>query len=124
DTSGNADANLVEVSATTAASADVKAPTFGGLASATASSRTSLALAWADASDDFSLPADITYDVYVATAAGAEVFTSTTRFIKGATSYTVTGLTANTTYFVVVRAKDEAGNEEKNVIEKSAKTLP
>ena len=124
DKSGNADGNVAEVSATTASSADTKAPAFGGLVSATASGRTTLALAWAEAADDYSAPANITYDVYVATSAGGEIFTSTTRTIKGATSYSVTGLTPNTTYYIVVRAKDEAGNEDVNVLEKSAKTLP
>jgi hypothetical protein len=124
DTSGNEETNIVEVSATTAASADTKPPVFGGVASATAASRTSLSLAWADAADDYSPAANITYNVYVATSAGAEVFTSTTRTTVGKTSYTVTGLTAGTTYYVVVRAMDEALNEEKNVIEKSATTLP
>ena len=124
DKSGNEDANLTEVSATTAGSADVKAPTFGGLVSATASGKTTLALAWVEAADDFSPPANITYNVYVATSAGAESFTSTTRKVVGKGTYTVTGLVAGTTYYVVVRAEDEAGNEEKNVTEKSAATLP
>jgi hypothetical protein len=124
DKSGNEDANIVERSAKTAASPDIKAPTFGGVVTASAASKTSIELAWAEASDDYSLPANITYEIYVSTTPGAEDFGSTARTIKGGTKYTVTSLAANTTYYFVVRARDEAGNVETNTIEKTAKTLP
>ena len=36
---------------------------------------------------------------------------------------TLTGLTPNTTYYFVVRARDEAGNRDNNSVEQSAATL-
>lgn len=124
DGSGNEEKNGEERFATTAISADVTAPSFGGLASAVTSGKTTLDLAWSEAADDYSPAPNIVYDVYVSTTAGGEDFTTTARMPKGTSHYTVTGLTANTTYYCVVRARDEAGNRDTNKIEKFAKTLP
>jgi chitinase len=124
DTAGNEDANVVEKSCTTAVSSDVTPPSFPGVVSVSPSSRTTLDLAWPEAIDDFSAPSNITYEIFVATTAGGEDFTTTTRTVVGATKYTVTGLKAATTYYVVVRARDEGGNTDLNKNEKSATTLP
>lgn len=125
DTSGNEDGNLVEKNVTTAASADVTPPTFGGLVTAAPTSRTTVDLAWADAVDDYTPSTAIEYDVYVATASGAEDYTKVSPpMVVGKTTITITGLLPATTYYFVVRAKDAAGNQELNTIERSAVTLP
>src|SRR5205823_3170885 len=40
----------------------------------------------------------------------------------GATSYSITGLVPASTYYVVVRAKDQTGNVDANTVERSATT--
>jgi hypothetical protein len=124
DSSGNEESNTVEQCTITAASADTTPPVFSGVAAASAGGSTSINLAWAPAADDYTPPAAIVYDVYMASSAGAETFSTPTKSVTGTTSTSVTGLTPNTTYYFVVRAKDAAGNEDANKSEKSAKTLP
>jgi hypothetical protein len=124
DEAGNIDSNTVEMSARTLAPPDVTAPVFGGLVSATASSPTSIDLQWNPASDNRSAPSAIVYLVYMSATSGGQNFAvpsfTTT---AGATSFSVPGLTPNTTYYFVVRARDEAGNMDANTVEKSATTL-
>lgn len=124
DEAGNIDANNVEMPARTLTPPDVTPPTFGGLVSATAASSTSMSLQWNSASDNRSAPAAIVYLVYMSTTSGGENF-AVPSFITtaGASSFSVPGLTPNTTYYFVVRARDEAGNIDTNTVEKSAKTL-
>ena len=84
---------------------------------------TRLSLSWTAATDDNTASSALTYNVYLATASGAQNFAvpdATTT--AGATSYVVTGLTATTTYFVVVRAEDNAMNEDNNLLEFSLST--
>jgi len=124
DEAGNVDSNTVEYLATTLTPADVILPTFGGLLTATAAASTlEIDLGWTDASDDTSLPADIVYLVYISTISGGQNFAvpdfTTT---AGLTSYTVTGLQSATEYFIVVKARDEAGNVDTNTTELSATT--
>jgi hypothetical protein len=122
DEAGNVDGNTVEVSAKTPAISDTQAPTFAGLTSATAAS-TDLTLSWSAATDNVSAAADLVYQIHQATAAGAEVFnTPTYTTAPGATSYKLTGLAPNTTYYFVARARDAAGNVDSNTVERSAKT--
>src|SRR5262249_8539733 len=103
---------------------DTQAPTFAGLVSATASSATSISLAWVAATDNVSSSAQIVYDVYQATVTNGEVFTTASyTTAAGATGYSVTGLTPNKSYSFVVRARDQAGNDDTNTTEKTAKTL-
>jgi len=123
DEAGNIDANNVEMSARTLAPPDVTAPAFDGLDSATAVSPTEINLQWNPASDNRSAPSAIVYLVYMSATSGGQNFAvpsfTTT---AGATSFSVPGLTPNTTYYFVVRAKDEAGNIDTNTVEKSATT--
>jgi hypothetical protein len=124
DTSGNVDTNTVEKSATTAASPDVTPPTFAGLSSAIATTDQSIDLSWTAATDDYSQPADIVYDIFVAGAAGGEAYASPSfTTVAGATNFTVTGLLPLTKSYFVVRARDVVGNQNKNTVEKSATTL-
>ncbi|MFO0579080.1 MAG: fibronectin type III domain-containing protein [Polyangia bacterium] len=122
DEAGNIDGNTVEVSAKTPAISDTQAPTFAGLTSATATS-TDITLSWSAASDNVSAAADLVYSIYQATAAGTQMYsTPTYTTAPGVTSYKISGLLPNTTYYFVVRARDAAGNIDANTVERSAKT--
>lgn len=81
----------------TAGTADTTAPTAPTL-SASGTTSTSTSLSWSGATDNVSVTG---YDVYQGTTLIASVTT---------TSYTVTGLSASTTYSFTVKAKDAAGN--------------
>lgn len=123
DAAGNVDSNKVEVSATTPAISDTQAPTFAGLASATAASN-GITLSWNAASDNVSAANQIVYLVYQAATAGGESYaTPSYTTAPGATSYVVSSLNPNTTYYFVVRAQDTAGNIAVNTTEQSAKTV-
>ena len=94
------------------------APTFAGITSVGPASSTSLQVTWAPASDPVTPTLSIVYDVYVGTAAGGENFAApTVTSPPGATSVNVQGLVSGTTYYVVVRAKNQAGVEDKNDVE-------
>jgi hypothetical protein len=125
DTSGNEDANIIQVSATTGPAAVVSPPTFAGATSATATSDSTIVLSWAAATDSNTPSADIAYDVYEAVASGAEEYGSGPEFTTplGATTFAVTGLQPLETVYFVVRARDLEGNEDTNTVEVSAKTL-
>lgn len=104
---------------------DAAAPSFNGLLSAMPVSATQIDLAWSPASDNLSSPANISYQIYMATTAGGQNFTlpgfSTS---AGSTGFSVTGLLPDTSYFFVVRAIDAGGNQDTNIIERTATTLP
>lgn len=121
DEAGNIDTNTKEVSATTPADKDTQPPKFAGIES-TSVSGTRATLRWTAATDNMSMPSQIVYLIYQADKAGAEMFgTPSYTSQPGATSYDVSGLTAGSTYYFVVRAKDAAGNIDTNTVEKSAK---
>ena len=103
---------------------DPLAPVFSGLTSITGIASTSLTLSWAAASDNITPQGNIQYLIYMATTPGGQNFSAPTfTATAGATSYNVTGLNPLTTYYFVVRAKDEKGNIDSNTVEKSATTL-
>lgn len=125
DSAGNEDANLVELSAKTAASADITPPVFAGLTAATGTSATTINLTWTSATDDFSPKDGIFYDIYAATSPGAYDFKSpAASTLGGATSFIMKGLLPKQTVYYVVRARDEAGNQDKNSIERVGQSLP
>lgn len=122
DEAGNTEQNRVEREARTD-TADVRAPTFAGATSARGMSDTQLEVEWAAASDDVSAPGAIRYRIYLATAAGGQSFAlPTVETSPGALRATLGGLAADTTYYAVVRAVDEAGREDQNTREVSART--
>ena len=122
DEAGNLDQNTVQQGARTD-SADLAAPTFAGAVAARGMSDTQLEVEWAAAADDVSAPGAIRYRIYLATAAGGQDFTQpTVTTSAGALRATLGGLQADTAYFVVVRAVDEAGREDQNAVEVGGRT--
>jgi len=104
------------------ATLDVTPPSFGGATSATPALG-EIALKWNAASDDRSAATSLVYQIFQAGAAMGENYaTPTLTTAAGVTMHKVTGLTANTKYYFVVRAKDEAGNVDKNTTEVTATT--
>ncbi len=125
DVAGNSDSNTVEVTALTGGTTDTAAPVFGGVVSVTSTSPSTLDVTWKKAADNQTLDSDIVYDVFVADSAGTENFsTPTLTSAPGVLSATVMGLSPSSTHYVVVRARDQAGNSDANTTEASATTLP
>jgi hypothetical protein len=123
DEAGNEDDNTVEVSATTGA--NPIPPTFAGISSFTGDSEARTAtLTWLPATDVATPASGILYDVYESTTMGGEDFTKppAATSMPGATSIMLTGLPANATIYFVVRARDEDGNRDSNVVEYSLTT--
>jgi hypothetical protein len=121
DLSNNEDTNTFERTATTPV--DMTPPTFAGLTMVTNVEATTAQLNWAAATDPQTDQADMLYDVYQATTAGGENFaTPSATSAPGATSINLSGLPSSTTLYWVVRARDEAGNEDTNTVELSATT--
>ncbi len=117
DAAGNEDANTTEI--TTFLTPPNTPPNFQGLSSAVPNVPLSAVdLSWSPAQDDVSSPANIVYLIYMSTEKGGEKYYVTTE--AGATSYRVPNLPLGTTYFFVVRAKDEAENIDSNNVERSA----
>ena len=110
---GGDSADSVEVSATTLPEAP-GAPS--GLA-ATTVSQTQINLSWTDNSSN-----EDNFIVGRSTTAGGS-YADIATLGAGVTSFNDTGLTANTTYYYVVRTKN-AGGESANSAEASATTLP
>ena len=105
-------------------SADKVPPSFAGLSSATAVHDTRLFLEWAPGNDARTPASQLVYHIYLATAPGAQDFlnpTATTGL--GEVVFLLDGLAAGTTYYIVVRAEDLAGNEDSNGVEVAATTL-
>jgi predicted GH43/DUF377 family glycosyl hydrolase len=126
DSAGNEDTNLIEKSALPTTPVDDTAPNFGGLQFAIdAGTGGTVTLNWQTATDpdtvhsnsDPSLP--INYDVFYSTTSGGQDFISPNATTTALT-IDVTGLTDGVLYYFVVRARDSAGNQESNIVERSA----
>jgi hypothetical protein len=95
-------------------------PTFAGVTSVAPASATSLQVTWDSATDRGTPASEIVYDLYVATSAGGESFaTPTLTSPPGVASADVGGLVTGSTYYVVVRARDQADGEDENTVEMS-----
>ncbi|MBI2891824.1 MAG: hypothetical protein HYY13_13705 [Nitrospirae bacterium] len=103
---------------------DGTAPTFSGATTAGAVSSTQINLTWSAATDSVTSAANMVYQIcWSTTYTGcASSFTATYTTSAGAVSYSATPLSVGTRYFFVIRARDEAGNVDTNVVEKSAYT--
>lgn len=111
---------------------DHSPPKFAGLKSATTcvpgpiggGRTTSYHLAWDPASDDVTPPSEIVYDVYQATSPGGEDFSVPTYTTPpGATSFDTPQLQTDKYFYFVVRARDQAGNEDSNTVERQGQNL-
>lgn len=102
-------------------------PTFAGLQSATTcptvtkkvapKSRT-YSLKWSPATDPVTPSSKIVYDIYYSATSGGENYsTPSWKTLPGATSYTVQISGFGAAYFVV-RARDQAGHEDHNTVER------
>jgi len=98
DAAGNVSVASSTVSTTTLAAADTQVPTAPTSLSASSIAQTTLTLGWTASTDNVGVTG---YDVYK----NGTLLTSVTT-----TTYSVTGLTAGTTYTFYVKAKDAAGN--------------
>jgi hypothetical protein len=125
-------ASFLACAATYGASRDRVPPTFAGLKSAVTcipgpvgGDRTSsFHLAWPAAKDNVTPATRIVYDIYQARSPGAETFsraTYTTR--RGATQFATPPLSSTETYYFVVRARDAAGNRDRNRRERPGRNL-
>lgn len=122
DENGHRDGNTAEKSAKT--SDDATAPTFGGIDAITfdAVGRTAK-LTWLAATDDRTTPANMVYAVYQRTGVEPYDFERPIQ-VTAANALTVDipSLKSNTSYAWVVRARDEAFNEDANLQEKGGTT--
>ena len=81
-------------------------------------------LVWDPASDNVTPAAEIVYDVYQATTAGGEDFSKPTyRTEPGATQFVTPALPSDEAFYFVVRARDGAGNRERNKVERLSLNL-
>jgi len=123
---------LILCPAVSARGRDHTPPVFGGLTSATTcvpgpigpgiSSR--YHLAWKAAGDNKTPSRAIVYEIYQASSPGGENFslpTYTTR--RGRVSFDTPQLASTEPFYFVVRARDRAGNEDTNTIEREGVNL-
>jgi hypothetical protein len=110
---------------------DITPPVFEGLQSAWtcipgpigAGGKTHYHLNWNAAKDDVTPSSEIVYKIYRATTPGGENFSRRTYRTVGTTSFETPLLSTGKTFYFVVRARDRAGNEEANTIEKEGQNL-
>jgi hypothetical protein len=119
DAAGNRDANTVTLDRPIGS--DVRKPVFAGCAAAELHGVKTVRASWTPASDETTAPEAIAYDIYV--SAGAPAFDKApAATVTGASSAVVTGLLPDTTYRIVCRARDAAGNHDDNTVEKTVST--
>jgi hypothetical protein len=76
-------------------------------------------LSWRAASDDQTSGSELVYDVFYATKPGGEDFDHPSWTTPaGATSFRTPGLPSHGVAYFVVRARDRAGNEDHNTVER------
>jgi hypothetical protein len=110
---------------------DQTPPTFAGLVSATTcvpgpinGQDTSYTLRWDAATDNLTPSRKIVYDVYQAAVSGGEDFSIPTYTTPaGATSFETAALPADKAVYFVVRARDKAGNQDSNKVEREGQNL-
>jgi hypothetical protein len=106
-------------------------PTFAGLKSAyvcfpgpTIPETAAVHLGWEAATDAVTPSSEITYNVYQATSSGGENYsTPTYTTAPGGIEFETPQLPTSETHFFVVRARDKAGLEDSNTVEKRAENL-
>lgn len=118
---------------TTGAYSDSTRPVFAGVTSATVhpddggtvgvdESLAQIDLSWTQATDNVTAQALIKYDVWYDATPAVDVDSAPPFTFTGVSGGTVTGLSANTDYYFVVRARDESDNRSLNLEQATAKT--
>jgi hypothetical protein len=106
---------------------DTTPPTFAGLQSALACTpgpqrpgeTTPFTLTWQAATDNVTPSNEIVYDVYESATSGGENYSQPTwTTAPGVTTFKTPGMPSHGTFFFVVRARDQAGNEDHNTVER------
>jgi hypothetical protein len=115
-----------------AATRDRRPPRFNGLNSAITcipgpvggGRTTTYHLSWDPARDNVTPTRRIVYNVYQATKPGGEDFSKPTYTTQpGVESFDTPPLPTDETFFFVVRARDRAGNEDSNTVEREGQNL-
>jgi hypothetical protein len=119
DAADNTDGNATAIEAVLGP--DASAPTFAGCKAIEVGSKV-IRVSWAEASDDVSLPGDITYEVFVSKMSGGQQFATPTVSVVGRTDVVVPALDPSTTYYVVCRARDATKNSDPNIVEHTVTT--
>ncbi len=115
DEAANRDENRKEVTTSSAQTMDDEEPDFDGAEKATRETPTSIKVEWYAATDNRSDAAKIVYDLYLSEYPSGQDFDDPDATAPaGATSFTLTNLVENKDYYIVVRARDEAGNSDEN----------
>ncbi len=122
DLSGNG-AQERSLRLTTVSSGDAGAPIFDGIQSLEGYDSSTLLAGWNPATD-FETPASqIVYHAYLATESGGQDLEQPTASSEpGDSELELGGLVYGTTYYVVVRAEDEDGNQDENTVELAGAT--
>jgi hypothetical protein len=104
---------------------DTTPPEFAGIVLAYSPYTDKIVLGWADATDNATKAENIKYRVYVGESPDAETLVRDDNLVDTVQDdgYTVSGLVANTTYYCLVAAVDEAGNINTENRSSSVKTL-
>ena len=84
---------------------------------------TALQVSWPPASDNFTAPAHLVYEICISTVCGGTCVGGPTLVSgPGASTVVWSGLAANTRYYVIVQPRDEAGNVGANTFAGSVQT--
>lgn len=98
--------------------ADIDPPAFGGVTAVERLTSATVQTSWNAASDNSTPASEIVYDIYVANSSRAQDFSSpTVTTAPGVTSLVLNDLTDDNDHFIVVRARDAAGNRDQNTKE-------
>ncbi len=124
DAAGNIDHN--KISKPSNPSPDTKPPSFGGCTDASQKDASSLILKWSAPKDDVASVDQLKINAYIGTDIGKEDFSKPTVTLPASglsgLLTAIPPLKSKTTYYIICRAVDPAGNEEKNSVEVSAAT--
>lgn len=120
DYSGNHDGNVAQ--RTTRTPSDSTPPSFAGATGTVVDTLArTVTLSWTPGADDKTPTDQLIYDVYESTKSNAQAFDGPPRASSepGATSVTVVDLLPDSKLFWVVRARDQGGNRDANIVESS-----
>jgi hypothetical protein len=92
--------------------------TFSGASNLRILSATSVELKWTAATSTAS--GTMSYLIYSSNTTGTQNFSTPLLTVNNVTTATITGITANTNNYFVVRARDSAGTTDTNTIERAA----